>query len=84
MSKGEREMMKKMDDAMELQKEATDRVYQQRQEFIDMQKTVNTQISKREDWKELVYRHEQTLHVTQRKPRQQPTSNEYGYSVVAS
>jgi hypothetical protein len=51
-SRGEREMMKKMDAAMEQQGNCNERMYQQRQEFIDLQKQSCAESSERETWKE--------------------------------
>jgi hypothetical protein len=61
LTKGEREMMKRMDEASQQQKEASDRSYKQREEFIALQKRMNEDNTKRanaletrESWKEYI------------------------------
>jgi hypothetical protein len=60
-SRGEREMMKKMDAVMEQQSEFIDRSYHQRQEFIDLQKESNAEKSEHEAWKEYTLMSERFL-----------------------
>jgi hypothetical protein len=55
-SRGEREMMKRMDVTIEQQGNSNKRLYQQRQEFINLQKQSCAKSSQQETWKEYIAR----------------------------
>ena len=52
--KNDKQLMQKMDNAMQQTKESQDRSYTQRQSYIDLQKEESARATTREDWKEYV------------------------------
>lgn len=52
LTKGEKELMAKMENVLQQQKESAERTYKQREEYIDLQKEESAKTSERETWKE--------------------------------